>query len=111
MKLNSEKSKYMVVNFKTKYQFNTRLTLDNKLLNEVGETFLLGVKITNDLTWNENTDCMVKKAYRRMVLLHKLFEFQLTVKDMVEIYTLYIRSILESSAVVWHSSITKGEEI
>ena len=30
---------------------------------------------------------------------------------MVEIYTLYIRSILESSAVVWHSSITKGEEI
>ena len=54
---------------------------------------------------------MVRKAYRRMVLLHKLFEFQLTVEDMVEIYTMYIMSILESSAVVGHSSIPKGEEI
>ena len=30
---------------------------------------------------------------------------------MVEIYTMYIMSILESSAVVGHSSIPKGEEI
>ena len=30
---------------------------------------------------------------------------------MVNIYILYIRSILESSAVVWHSSITNGEEM
>ena len=29
---------------------------------------------------------------------------------LVEIYILYIRSIVEQSAVVWHSSITKGEE-
>ena len=70
MKLNSDKSKYMVVNFNTNYQFNTRLTLDNKLLNEVEETLLLGVKISNDLTWSQNTYCMVKKAYKRMVLLH-----------------------------------------
>ena len=31
--------------------------------------------------------------------------------EMLEIYTLYIRSILESSAVVWHSSITQAEVI
>ena len=31
--------------------------------------------------------------------------------EMTEIYTLYIRSILQSSAVVWHSSITQEEEI
>ena len=31
--------------------------------------------------------------------------------EMINIYILYIRSIVESSAVVWHSSITKSEEI
>ena len=44
-----------------------------------------------------------------MILLHKLFEFGLTMSEMINIYILYIRSILESSAVVWHSSITKEE--
>ena len=45
-----------------------------------------------------------------MILLHKLFEFDLSLPDMINIYILYIRSILESSAVVWHSDITKTEQ-
>ena len=44
-------------------------------------------------------------------MLHKLYEFGLPVEEMIKIYVLYIRSILESSAVVWHSSITMGEEM
>ena len=52
----------------------------------------------------------MKKAYKRMILLHKLFEFDLSLPDMINIYTLYIRSILEASAVVWHSDITKSEQ-
>ena len=42
MQLNEEKSKYMIVNFTEKYQFNTRLTLNDKLLEEVTEKRLLG---------------------------------------------------------------------
>ena len=65
--------------------------------------------IWDDLTWQSNTDLIVKQAYQRMLLLHKLYEFQMPIDEMTEIYTLYIRSIIESSAVVWHSSITQGE--
>ena len=72
MKLNAEKSKYMVVNFTQNYQFNTRLTLDNTLLEQVKETKLLGVVLRDDLTWQSNTDLIVKQAYKRMLLLHKL---------------------------------------
>ena len=46
-----------------------------------------------------------------MIILYNLFEFRLPVEEMVNIYILYIRSVLESSAVVWHSSITKAEEM
>ena len=45
-----------------------------------------------------------------MTLLHKLYEFTVPIEDLVDIYILYIRSVLESSAVVWHSSLTQGQE-
>ena len=104
MKLNSDKSKFMVVNFTEKYQFNTRLNIENEMLKQVRETRLLGVIVNEQLTWHSNTDHIVKKAYTRMVLLHNLFDFGLPITEMINIYILYIRSILESSAVVWHSS-------
>ena len=100
----------MVVNFTDNFQFSTRLNLEDNLLEQVRETRLLGVVINDGLTWHSNTDFIVKKAYKRMILLHKLFEFDLSLPDMINIYTLYIRSILESSAVVWHSDITKSEQ-
>ena len=46
-----------------------------------------------------------------MIILHNLFEFSLPTSELINIYILYIRSVLESSAVIGHSSITKTEEI
>ena len=93
MKLNTEKSKYMVINFTENYQFNTRLGLDNTLLEQVSETRLLGVIINENLTWHSNTDFLVKKAYKRMLILHKLFEFNLPVAEILNIYIYHLHSI------------------
>ena len=101
----------MVINFTENYQFNTRLSLENTLLEQVKETRLLGVVLNENLSWHSNTDFIVKKAYKRMLILHKLYEFNLPVVEMVNIYILYIRSILETSAVVWHSSIKQSDEM
>ena len=46
-----------------------------------------------------------------MLILHKLYSFTVPVSDLLEVYILYIRSVLESSAVVWHSSLTVGQEL
>ena len=46
-----------------------------------------------------------------MIILHNLFQFGLPLKDMVEIYILYIRSVVENSAVVWHSSLTVADRL
>ena len=101
----------MVVNFTEKHQFNTRLSIENSNLKQIKETHLLGVVVNDQLNWHSNTEFIVKKAFKRMIILHNLFKFGLPRQEMVNIYVLYIRSILESSAVVWHSSITKSEEI
>ena len=111
MKLNTSKSKYMIVNFSKKYQANTRLHMGDQILEQVTQTRLLGVILDDRLSWQANTDFIVKKAYKRMVLLHRLYEFAVPVKDLIEIYILYIRSVLESSAVVWNSSLTRGQEL
>ena len=48
MKLNADKSKYMIVNYTDNFQFNTRLTLAHNVLKQVNETRLLGVIISDD---------------------------------------------------------------
>ena len=45
-----------------------------------------------------------------MQLLHKLIEYNVPIKDLILIYILYIRSVLEQSAVVWHSGLTEDNK-
>ena len=74
----------------------------------VEETKLLGVLVNNKLSWDSNTRYLVKRANSRMRLLHKLVEFDIPEDDLLNIYVLYVRSILEQSCQgqVWHSSLT-----
>ena len=109
MKLNCEKTKYMIFNFCKSLQFQTRIQIDQSLLEQVHQMKLLGVIISDDLTWHKNTDYLVKRAYMRMTILRKLYEFKVNTKDLILIYILYIRSLVEQNCVVWSSSITKEE--
>ena len=109
MKLNVKKSKVMIFNYTKNFQFTTRLYLENTLLEIITETKLLGTILTSDLTWGRNTQFLVKKGYQRMIILQKLFTFKVKVKDLLNIYILYIRSILEQSCQVWHYSLTKED--
>ena len=44
-----------------------------------------------------------------MVILHNLVSFHVDKKELLHIYILYIRSVLEQSCVVWGTSITETE--
>ena len=41
--------------------------------------------------------------------LEDLVSFSEPIRDMVQIYITYIRSILEKSCVIWHSSLTEED--
>ena len=45
-----------------------------------------------------------------MELLRKVASFGTSIEEKRSIYILFIRSILEQSSVVWHSSLTKENE-
>ena len=106
MLLNKKKTKAMIFNFSNEHQFTTSLKIDDEVLDIVEEAKLLGVIITNDLKWNSNTEYLVKRANSRMELLRRVAEFTTSTSDLKTIYVMYIRSILEQSCVVWHSSLS-----
>ena len=109
MKLNQDKTKYMIFNFTYNYQFSTRLYMNNILLDCVNEIKLLGNIISSDLSWTANTSRLIKKAYARMQILRNLYSFNVSIKDLILIYIIYIRCYLEQSCIVWGSSITLEE--
>ena len=109
MILNPDKTKIMIINYCSAYQFKTRLSVDNSMIEQVDQTKLLGVVLSDDLTWQANTKCLVKKAYTRMIILRRLNEFNVKREDMLKIYILFIRVVIEQSSVVWSSSLTLND--
>ena len=106
MHINDQKTKYMIFNFCNAKKIQTRLYIENTLLEQVHETRLLGVILSDDLSWHSNTNSLVKRAYARMTILKKLYDFKLPKSQLLQIYMTYIRSVTEQSSVVWSSSIT-----
>ena len=109
MKLNENKTKVMMFNYSHNYKFATRLYLNNTILETVSETHVLGTIIRSDLSWCSNTQYLVQRGYARMAILRNLYQFNIPEQDLVQIYCLYIRSVLEYNSSVWFSSITEKE--
>ena len=107
MMINEKKTKTLIFNYTEKYQFTTRLTINNEQIEVIDSTKLLGTIITNDLKWDYNCKSLVKKANSRMELLRKVSSFGLDQVELKNIYVIFIRSVLEQSATVWHSSLTE----
>ena len=105
MKLNEEKSNYMVFS-SSNTEFATRMTMNGNTLDRVEEVKLVGVWVTTFLDWDKNTQDMCKRAYARISMLTKLKYVGTPMEDLLDIYILYVRSLLEYCSVVWHSTLT-----
>ena len=108
MKLNEVKSNYLVFS-RSKEPFATRLTMNSVTLERKSVTKILGMWISEDLSWSKNCQEMAKKAYSRLSLITKLKYVGVNRNDLIDIYILFIRSVTEYCAVVFHSSLTQKE--
>ena len=107
MMLNPKKTKNMIFNFTNKYKFSTRLKIDEETIETVPNTRLLGTIIEENLSWDLNTANVVTKANASMQILRRVASFGASDSDMKDIYILFVRSLLEQSATVWHSSLSQ----
>ena len=97
----------MIFNYTNKYQFTTRLSVNNHPIEVIKSTRLVCTIVQDDLCWDLNTKEIVRKANARMELLRKVAAFCDNQEELRNIYILFVRSILEQSATVWHSSLSK----
>ena len=66
MKLNPAKCKEMLMCFKRSLPDIPNILIEDKQLERVSTYKLLGVHISNDLTWNNHIDYLSKKAAKRI---------------------------------------------
>ena len=102
----------MVFNF-LKYQPTviTPIQLNGIVIDRVSSYKLLGVIISNDLSWNEHCDSIHKKATKRLFVLRTLKRVGLGTNNLVLVYCSIVRSIVEYAAPVWAAIQQKALKI
>ena len=85
MELNEQKCNYLIFS-RTQDKFTTRLKVNNQLIDQIPVTQLLGVWISEDLSWSKNTKELCRKAYSRMTMITKLKYVGVRIKDVIDIY-------------------------
>ena len=107
MVISEQKTKALIFNFTENYQFTTRLDLKGKNIELVDQMKILGTIVDNKLSWDANCKQIVRKVNARMQLIRGLQSFGATKEEMVHIWILFCRSVLEQSCVVWGTNLTK----
>ena len=80
--------------------FLTRpLQLSGTTIQRVSTCKILGVHISEDLTWNIHTDYVVKKSNKRLSTILK--NAGVATEDLVEIHCSFVRSVLEYAPPNW----------
>ena len=82
---------------------------DGTKIEVISETTLLGVVITSNLSWGQNTEFICQKARKKLWVLRRLLSFGLNIYELFDVYTKEVRSILEMAVPVWHPSLTKRQ--
>ena len=60
--------------------------IENSIIEQVDHVKLLGVTLSNDLTWNRHIDNIVKKAGKRVYMLYQLKRAGVAQSDLVTVY-------------------------
>ena len=72
MKINSKKSREMIISFTQNVNFKKcvpNITIEGIPVEVVKHAKLLGVILSDDLTWNMHVDSIVKKAAKRVYVV------------------------------------------
>ena len=92
----------MIINF-LQYQIpcDQPMFVNGQRVERIRSFKLLGVYLSEDLTWKVHVDYILKKANSRLFCLRLLKKAGLNHTDLITIYCSVIRSILEYASPVW----------
>ena len=110
MVLNKNKTKIISFNKSRKWDFPPELKFtDGTPIEHVSHTKLVGVMISDTLSWQANTEYICNKARKKLWLLRKIVKLDLDIYTLFDAYAKEVRSVLELAVPVWHSSLTRKQ--
>ncbi len=88
MIVNQGKTKEMIVYFGTKHNTDNieRISVNGKLIERVESFKLLGVYISNDLSWDTHVEYMLKKVAKRMYCIFCLIRIRADISEVISVY-------------------------
>ena len=105
MCLSPKKCRELIINF---LQFQpapvSELQLMGSAIKRVHSYKILGVHVSDDLTWNTHIDYLFKKVNRRLYVLRILKKSGVALDDFVKIFRALVRSELEYASSAWASA-------
>ena len=111
MLLNADKCKIMIFSFMKLPPAPPILKINGTPLEIVVVTCLVGVWLQSNLKWDTQVSKMISKANGRLFMLRSLKRFNVTVDDLLQVYTSYVRPVLEYCVPVWHPGLTKEHTV
>ena len=107
MKLNASKTKELRISFAKKLNHFPAISIEGEHIEKVPAARVLGVTVSQDLTWNQHVSKIVSKANQRLFLLRQCKRCNMSTRDMIDLYSCKVRSILEYGCQVWHPRLPK----
>ena len=105
MRLNVKKTKEFHLSFlQYKPEFD-RLTIEGSLLEIIDSCKLQGVTLSSDLSWNIHVSNVTAKAVKRLYAVRILKRHRIPAKNLIAIFCLLIRPVLEYASQVCHFSL------
>ena len=100
----------MLFNKSMKWDFPPEVVFsDNSKIEYLSETKLLGVIVSDNLKWHNNTLYICQKARAKLWLLRRMVKLKLDIYKMFDVYCKEVRCMLELAVPVWHSGLTLKE--
>ena len=103
--LNPSKCKELIINFTKQSVIEDPIKMNDLPFETVSQAKILGVTITKDLKWNVHIEDIIQRASKRIYLLRQLKKADVESCSLVKFYCACIRSILEYSCQVFHTSL------
>ena len=106
------KTVIFIANFTENNQFKPMISIPREpvMIETVQETKLLGYFLTADMKPGRQVQHITSIAYKRIWALNRMKAIGIHNRDIIHFFNIKIHSVLESSAVVFHSMLTEEDK-
>ena len=110
MIINKKKTNILSFTKSKKWDFPPELTFyDGTRIECIPDTKLVGVLLSDNLSWHKNTQYICQRARQKMWILRRMVKLELDIWILFDVYAKEVRSMLELAVPAWHSGLTKQQ--